>query len=377
MAECRERGLPLVVRGAGHSCGGQSLGEGGVVLWNRSDVADARLEGDEVEVSGRTTWNALEAFLGARDRTPLVMPDHLDLTVGGTLSVGGYGVRSVAWGSQVDRVRSLRLITPDGNARWLDATDPLARHALAGLGRVGVIERVRMSTAPRRPAVRWCTREFTSLAGLAAWMHWVEAETADNLWIDAWHEGDTATAEWGIEAPDRATAKAATVPGPPPQQDAIAWHLPLRLHDQRSRWVASFPRHRRLWVDYMLPHGPFVQLCEFLDRARIDGSPSPNAVYVLASRLPPKHEPAVYSPSPWPMSYGVGAYFMVHPDRSTAEVEAALLRFADEARRLGGRPYRYGWGARAPQDEAMTELRRRVGAEPWFAPLSPPSASRP
>ena len=52
LAACRERGVPLVVRGAGHSCGGQTLLEGGVVLWNRADEPDASQHGDEVEVCG-------------------------------------------------------------------------------------------------------------------------------------------------------------------------------------------------------------------------------------------------------------------------------------------------------------------------------------
>lgn len=369
LAVCRERRIPLVVRGAGHSCGGQALVDGGVVLWNCADAPDARLgeheDAHEVDVAGRTTWNGLEAFLGARGRSCVVLPDHLDLTVGGTSSVGGYGVRSVAWGSHVDRVRSIRLITPDGAARWLPADDPLARHALAGLGGLGIIERVRMPTLPSRPAVRWCTRTFASLSALARWLGWVEDVDHPDLWLDAWWDGRAARAEWGIEAPDAATARAARVPGPPAEHDRLAWHLPLLLHDQRWRWVRAYPGHRRLWADFMLPHAPFVDLCERVEA--LDG-PRPTAAYVLVSRLPRGHTPAPYSPSPWPVSYGLGLYYMVPTDASTADAEHGLERLAAEATARGGRAYRYGFGCPPPWDDALLRLRAAVGAGEWFSP---------
>jgi hypothetical protein len=365
---CRERRIPLVVRGAGHSCGGQALGHGGVVLLNRAEEADARLEGDEVDVSGRTTWNALEAFLGARGRSAIVLPDHLDLTVGGTLSVGGYGVRSVAWGSQADRARSVRLITPDGDVRWRPAEDPLVRHALAGLGRVGVIERVRLPTLSSRPVARWCTRSFGSLPALARWLGWVHDVEHPDLWLDAWWDGDAARAEWGIEAPDVATARATTVPGPKPDRDQLGWHLPLLLHDQRWRWVQRFGGHRRLWIDFMLPHEPFVALCEHLHRLRDEGEIMPTAAYVLVSRRPSGRVPAAHSPSPWPLCFGLGLYFMVPAEAPTGPAEQTIERVRQHALALGGRAYRYGWGAAPPRDPEIERLRAQVGAEPWFSP---------
>ena len=50
----------------------------------------------------------------ARGRTPPVLTDHLDLTVGGTLSVGGVGGTSWRYGAQVDDVEALDVMTGDG-----------------------------------------------------------------------------------------------------------------------------------------------------------------------------------------------------------------------------------------------------------------------
>lgn len=374
LAVCRERRLPLVVRGAGHSCGGQALLEGGVVLWNcadHADEADAQLDGDVVDVSGRTTWNALEAFLGARGRSAMVLPDHLDLTVGGTLSVGGYGVRSVMWGSQADRVHSLRVITPDGRARWLPADDRLARQVLAGVGRLGVIERVRLPTLLQRPAVRWRTQTFDGLGSLARWLRWVEEVEHPHLWIDAWWNDGVALAEWGVEAADVDAASAMKIPGPAYERETRAWHLPLVLHDKRWRWVRRHRGHRRLWIDVMLPHAPFVELCEHVQRVQLDGGVAPTAAYILVSRRPPDRLAPVWSASPWPVSYGMGLYFMVPPDEDSTRVEQAIDGFLARADELGARPYRYGVRTTAPVDEQIERLRAEVGAGSWFAPRPP------
>jgi FAD/FMN-containing dehydrogenase len=65
-------------------------------------------------VPGTWRWHEVEAAANARGRTIPVLTDNLDTTVGGTLSVGGIGTRSVSYGRQVDWVDALTLIRPDG-----------------------------------------------------------------------------------------------------------------------------------------------------------------------------------------------------------------------------------------------------------------------
>src|SRR5256885_2441936 len=139
----RRLGLRVTVRGQGHSCFGQTVTDG-VLLSNAADRSVApRLIGDDLaEVSARSRWREVEAFLNRHGRSFAVLADYLDLSVGGTLSVGGYGVDSVVYGAQVDHVDRIRLITPDGAALRcspLENTDLFA-YALGGLGQVGVID---------------------------------------------------------------------------------------------------------------------------------------------------------------------------------------------------------------------------------------------
>jgi FAD/FMN-containing dehydrogenase len=83
----RAAGVPVSVRGAGHSCSGRTLCPGGIVISNRSDEPHFVLREDGlVEVETRTTWRALEEGLAARGRTSPVLIDYPSVTVGGGAS---------------------------------------------------------------------------------------------------------------------------------------------------------------------------------------------------------------------------------------------------------------------------------------------------
>ncbi|MCI0398532.1 MAG: cysteine peptidase family C39 domain-containing protein [Chloroflexi bacterium] len=149
----RQAGIPVATRGAGHARNGQPLSEGGIVLVNYLDAPVAQyrlLDGGQVEVTARTRWGAVEQELHRLGRSMPTLPAYGNLSVGGTLSVGGYGERSIHYGAQIHHVRRLRLITPDGTPLWCSPEEnaELFRYSLAGLGQVGVIEKVVMQTIP-------------------------------------------------------------------------------------------------------------------------------------------------------------------------------------------------------------------------------------
>src|SRR5512140_2151292 len=150
----RERGVPVSVRGAGHSCRAQSLCEGGIVIDNSGGEPHVVVEEDgRVTVTTRTRWGELEAALNLAGRTAPVLTDHMATAVGGTLSVAGYGARSLQYGAHLDQVERLRLILPDGSVRWCSEQEnaELFQYALGGFGQVGIIEQVVMRTLPYRP----------------------------------------------------------------------------------------------------------------------------------------------------------------------------------------------------------------------------------
>ena len=147
-------GLGVAVRGGGHSQGGQSLTENGLVL-DTARLDRIRLLGpDLVRAQGGAPWGSVVAALEGTKRLPRVLADFPAMTVGGTLSAGGLGTTSHRYGMQIGQVERLEVVTGSGarvrcsrseNAALFDAVR-------GGQGQFGVITEawVRLRSAGRR-----------------------------------------------------------------------------------------------------------------------------------------------------------------------------------------------------------------------------------
>lgn len=353
----RERGLPLAIRGAGHSCHGQTLTTG-VALVNVPGRADRPrlLEHDHVEVSARSRWREVEAFLTARGRSVPVLADYLDLSVGGTLSVGGYGAESVALGAQVDHVERLRLILPDGRGLWCSAdehSEPFA-YAMAGLGCVGVIERVVVRTVPYRPWTTLFTYHHRDLDALVDSIGWLADAAGPPMLFKALHARGRFVTTYGTHTPAMREAMAAMHQPPRPNpRPNHRWVTPRyrQWRDATVRlWLARFAGHGRLWADYIFDVDGLARFVRFLqpllDRDAFAGCL--RSVYVVAIRRRPR---AVRFPleasdgGVRSMSFGIGLYSMIprRDPRLAERVAGTAAECLEQCVEIGGRPYRYGW----------------------------------
>lgn len=375
---CRDAGLPLVLRGAGGSCGGHVLHADAVVLWNLAARPECRLlDGDRVEVSGRTTWSDLCRFLSAHGREPTVLTDYLELTVGGTLSVGGYGLRSVVHGAQLASVERLRLRLPDGSAREVGPKDALFRYALGGRGQVGLIASATLRTLPRRPVARLFTSRHTDLESLAGWLEWLEPIPRVPLVFNAFASGGAVFAEVGVEASGEAGLRSIEPPVDTPASVRNVRFLHTVLQGQRLRWLDQHRGRRRLWTDFVLPRVEFVVFARFLDRLRAEPALRDvlAAIYVLAMR--PESLPLAPSAQPGRLLLGAGLYCMVKggDDAGLRAARGALGRCLERCVELGGRPYRYGWNEVADERaiygralDPLRDLRRELDPQGLFQP---------
>lgn len=132
---------PVVVRGQGHTVGGQSQRRDGWVIDTR------RLSGVDIPKAGvvrcgaGVLWRDLVRMLFAQGQTLPVLTDYLGLSVGGTLSVGGVGGQSFREGFQIDQVLELVVVDGLGRVHRIGSEDKsgLFDAARGGLGRLGVI----------------------------------------------------------------------------------------------------------------------------------------------------------------------------------------------------------------------------------------------
>ena len=166
----RAHGLRVGVRGQGHTLFGQSQVEGGVQIDMSPLATIGAPAGDRIEVDAGTTWSAVVRATLAHDLVPPVLTDYLDLSVGGTLSVGGVGGTSWRFGAQVDNVDELTVVTGTGDVvRCSESGDrDLFEAALAGQGQCCVIVGACLRLVPARPMVRVFNLFYADLPSMTA-----------------------------------------------------------------------------------------------------------------------------------------------------------------------------------------------------------------
>jgi FAD/FMN-containing dehydrogenase len=164
------QGLRFAAQGRRHSVFGRSQVADGVV----ADMTRLRtvhaVEGDRVVIDAGATWHEVLAATLPRGLVPPVLPDYLDLTVGGTLAVGGVGAMTSRFGVVSDNVLDLQVVT--GRAELVTCSSnrdaDLFDAVRAGLGQVGVITRATLALVPAPRAVRRTPISYPDLATMLA-----------------------------------------------------------------------------------------------------------------------------------------------------------------------------------------------------------------
>lgn len=158
--------LRIAVRGHGHSIYGQSLVQGGIVI-AMSTLAKARnLPGARVLADAGCSWGAVLQETLKKGATPRVIPDYAELSVGGTLSIGGISPTSYRYGAMVDNVEALQVVTGEGHIVTCSRNhrEDLFDAVLAGQGQCAVLARavIKLVAAPAR--VRACALVYPDVA---------------------------------------------------------------------------------------------------------------------------------------------------------------------------------------------------------------------
>lgn len=166
---CRKHGLKVAGRGQGHTTNGQAQVAGGLVI-DLGTLNDIQITGDRATVGAGAKWSAVLNASLPSGLTPPVLTDYIELSVGGTLSVGGLGGQIGHHGAQVDTALELEVVTGKGKR----VTCSRRRKAdvfyavLAGLGQCGIIVKATIKLVPAPTTVRVYNLFYPSVAALTA-----------------------------------------------------------------------------------------------------------------------------------------------------------------------------------------------------------------
>ncbi|MFI2283019.1 FAD-binding protein [Nocardia beijingensis] len=334
-------GRQVTLRGAGHSCDGQTVTENELLVTFAPETADRQVRelGDGlVEVPAGMSWHGLERYLNRHGRAFPVLPDYLHLSVGGTLSVGGAGVDSVRYGMQVDHVERIQLIDGTGTSRWCSRTEhpELFRFALGGLGTAGLIERAVLRTRAYHRYTHVHRKPHATLTELVEHTEHVAQRDDVDLYcaylpqgmpfsITGWNDGN-------LERCADANCR-------------IVSDLPFSGKYDTARTAAPPPDHVRLWTDYVIPAGRLAPMLAAVAAQRRQAPLNRLTMsYILILRRPPDAPRFAFTPvGDAPVSIGLGLYTSVHRDPAvTATTRRVFRDLLELCCDLGGRPYLYG-----------------------------------
>ena len=133
--------IKIAARGQGHSTYGQSQVEAGVII-NMSTLNKIHsISADRAIVEAGVVWSQLLQQTLRQGLTPPVLTDYIELSIGGTLAVGGIGGATHRYGVQVDNVWELQVVTGEGKLETCSKIHnrDLFEAVLAGLGQCGII----------------------------------------------------------------------------------------------------------------------------------------------------------------------------------------------------------------------------------------------
>lgn len=162
---CRCYGISVAARGQGHTTFGQSLVGGGLVIDMATINRVHSIGASSANVGAGLKWNPLVTQTVAAGLRPAALTGYLGLSIGGTLSVGGISPTNRE-GAQVDRVRTLDVVTGEGDLVTCSASRnrDLFEMALGGLGQCGIITRAVFDLVPAPAFARVYTLNYTDNA---------------------------------------------------------------------------------------------------------------------------------------------------------------------------------------------------------------------
>jgi len=137
----RTHNIKIAARGQAHSTYGQSQVEAGVVIDMSTLNKIHSIGADRAIVEAGVVWSQLLQQTLKQGLTPPVLTDYIELSIGGTLSVGGIGGATHRYGVQVDNVWELQVVTGEGKLETCSKIKnrDLFEAVLAGLGQCGII----------------------------------------------------------------------------------------------------------------------------------------------------------------------------------------------------------------------------------------------
>ncbi|NQZ14397.1 MAG: FAD-binding protein [Alphaproteobacteria bacterium] len=343
-----KRQEPLHPRGTGHSNMGQSIVKDATIF--TPEVIDIVFDAESktVYASAGATLLEIDHFLEPYGYMVATSPDHRSVSLGGVLSVGGYGVEVCRYGALVDNVVSLDLMYKDGRVvRNLPAHAPDAKKVLCGIGEHGVILAAKVKCI-RKPIYSYIKSEDIPNVDHyveKAWDYINDPNKDDN--IDIWY------AHWGSRHNKMSRGKMVYEENrdwKPPEEGyrKVSDFRALRK-EKSDQWSFGKPYKYHIWLDHFFTMDHIKPAMERGLEVRQQIEDDGGEVIVYSSLGPTikdkdsQHFPH-YSESDYLMSVGIFANFLEEQEEAAKKCAKRHILYSKEMQeKHNARLYRYAW----------------------------------
>ena len=251
------RGLKVAMRGNGHAMFGQAQVDAGVVI-DSTTLNSVRVINSggrpAIEAGPGALWSAvLDAAYAHKLTPPVTVPAFL--SVGGTISTGGFHASTWREGFQVDHVLELQVVT--GHGQLVTCSDErnsdLFNAVLAGMGQCGIIVKVVMALVPAPTHVLFLVLSYADWQGAIADSTFLVNDGRFNEF-----DGDTAVRPGGGFTFNLRCGAFYDAPNSPAESQLLSG---LGFASKRTRVMTYAEYYRRTPLSpSSLPH-PWLHLC--------------------------------------------------------------------------------------------------------------------
>lgn len=336
VVEARRTGQRLVIRGAGHSQGGQTVKEDAAIISTRR--FDGIEVGDGVVHAGAgATVAQVEAGLSGTGQTLAGYPAYWGITLGGLIAVGGVGATSFHEGIMADRVTEMEVVLGTGEILRCGPNEhPDVFDAVRGTqGAMGIVTRVTIALRPSLSARHWrldysgarpAAQDMIALADDPACVY---LRLERNHEIGGWSLFSSATGALGNMMPERTRADRTLDQG-------RGEEFP-RTSDDAGAEVGDY----HPWRDWFLPEGMLEETIseEWLDWTKLRGNPPWTGAYLV--RRGWNRAPFVMTP-PGERLVGYSVLPAGWSEKEARESQAHLVEVDRLLVRRGGKAYLSG-----------------------------------
>jgi len=250
------RGLKVAMRGNGHAMFGQAQVDAGVVI-DSSTLNSVRVINSggrpAIEAGPGALWDAvLDAAYAHKLTPPVTVPAFL--SVGGTISTGGFHGTTWREGFQVDHVLELQVVT--GHGQLVTCSDErnsdLFNAVLAGMGQCGIIVKMVMALVSAPTHVLFFVMSYADLQAAIADLTFLVNDGRFN-----YLDGGTAARPGGGFTYRLTGGSFYDAPNTPIESQLLAR---MRFTSKTARVMTYAEFYRRTARELLLPH-PWLHLC--------------------------------------------------------------------------------------------------------------------